>query len=173
MISLVDPGIIRNVQWHGDAHHQPGYWTALRIRDIRKRSLKQQLSPAWTTGRMTDANKAKLESYGIALNPPEGHNTARIANQVMWKRSASLVQPHARRRGGAGPVWNPLTASSASDAASICLPCHTRRYFWRASGSHYRVLPPGARCPGRGADRVCRCPPQQQATEMRPFHPLL
>ena len=88
VISLTDLGIIRNVQWQGDTLEvtvTPTYSgcpattiinldieTALRGHGIEKLVLKRQLSPAWTSGWMTDAGRAKLEGYGIAPPQPAG-----------------------------------------------------------------------------------------------------
>ncbi len=88
VISLTDLGIIRDVQWQDDTLEvtvTPTYSgcpattiinldieTALRGHGIEKLALKRQLSPAWTTDWMTDAGRAKLESYGIAPPQPAG-----------------------------------------------------------------------------------------------------
>ncbi|ASM73856.1 MULTISPECIES: 1,2-phenylacetyl-CoA epoxidase subunit PaaD [Roseobacteraceae] len=85
VISLVDLGIIRDVAWQDDTlivTVTPTYSgcpattiinldieTALREHGIDKLQLKRQLSPAWTTGWLTDKGRAKLEDYGIA--PPQ------------------------------------------------------------------------------------------------------
>ncbi len=84
VISLTDLGIIRDVKWNGDTLEvtvTPTYSgcpatriinqdieSALRAKGIEKMSLIRQLSPAWTTDWLTDAGRAKLETYGIA--PP-------------------------------------------------------------------------------------------------------
>jgi len=88
VISLTDLGIIRDVQWQDDTLEvtvTPTYSgcpattiinldieTALRGHGIEKLALKRQLSPAWTSDWMTDAGRAKLESYGIAPPQPAG-----------------------------------------------------------------------------------------------------
>ncbi len=84
VISLVDLGIIRDVQWQGETLEvtvTPTYSgcpattiinldieTALRGHGIKNLSLKRQLSPAWTTDWLSEKGRAKLEGYGIA--PP-------------------------------------------------------------------------------------------------------
>ncbi|MCK0139287.1 1,2-phenylacetyl-CoA epoxidase subunit PaaD [Aliiroseovarius sp. F47248L] len=84
VISLVDLGIIRDVQWEGDMLNvtvTPTYsgcpattiinldiQTALKNHGIEKLTLHRQLSPAWTTDWLTDKGKAALEKFGIA--PP-------------------------------------------------------------------------------------------------------
>ncbi|WP_147109670.1 1,2-phenylacetyl-CoA epoxidase subunit PaaD [Tateyamaria sp. syn59] len=88
VISLVDLGIIRNVQWLDDTLEvtvTPTYSgcpatsiinmeieTTLRAKGIQNLSLKRQIAPPWTTDWMTDTGKAKLESYGIAPPQPAG-----------------------------------------------------------------------------------------------------
>ena len=88
VISLTDLGIIRDVQWQDDTLEvtvTPTYSgcpattiinldieAALRGHGIEKLALKRQLSPAWTSDWMTDAGRAKLESYGIAPPQPAG-----------------------------------------------------------------------------------------------------
>ena len=87
-ISLIDLGIIRDVQWRGDTLEvtvTPTYSgcpattiinldieTALRAKGIENLTLKRQLSPAWTTDWLTDAGRDKLEKYGIAPPQPAG-----------------------------------------------------------------------------------------------------
>lgn len=89
VISLVDLGIIRAVEWRGERLEvtvTPTYSgcpatriinldieTALRGHGIEHIDLKRQLSPAWTTDWMTDKGKKSLEDYGIAPpNPGKG-----------------------------------------------------------------------------------------------------
>lgn len=88
VISLVDLGIIRNVDWQDDTlvvTVTPTYSgcpattiinldieTALRGHGIEKLELKRQLSPAWTTDWLTDKGAKKLEEYGIAPPQPAG-----------------------------------------------------------------------------------------------------
>lgn len=88
VISLVDLGIIRDVDWQDDTlvvTVTPTYSgcpattiinldieTALREHGIEKLELKRQLSPAWTTDWLTDKGAKKLEEYGIAPPQPAG-----------------------------------------------------------------------------------------------------
>lgn len=85
VISLVDLGIIRDVVWQGDTLEvtvTPTYSgcpatslinaeieAALRTAGIENLSLKRQIAPPWTTDWLSDAGRAKLETYGIA--PPQ------------------------------------------------------------------------------------------------------
>lgn len=87
-ISLVDLGIIRDIQWHGDICEvtvTPTYSgcpatgiinldieTELRSNGIEKLELKRQLSPPWTTDWLSEKGRAKLEEYGIAPPQPAG-----------------------------------------------------------------------------------------------------
>src|SRR5471030_2147028 len=85
VISVVDLGIVRDVQWQDDGvcvvTITPTYsgcpamqviadaiTEALRGHGISKVRLVNQLSPAWTTDWMKAAGKIKLNDYGIA--PP-------------------------------------------------------------------------------------------------------
>lgn len=88
VISLVDLGIIRAVEWAGDTLEvtvTPTYSgcpatsiinldieTALRGHGIEYLTLKRQLSPPWTTDWLTEKGRAKLEAYGIAPPQPAG-----------------------------------------------------------------------------------------------------
>lgn len=84
VISVVDLGIIRDVQWHGDTLEvtlTPTYSgcpatsvieisvdQALRDHGLQNVTLKRQIAPPWTTDWMSDKGRAKLQDYGIA--PP-------------------------------------------------------------------------------------------------------
>lgn len=84
-ISLVDLGIIRDVEWQGDTLEvtvTPTYSgcpatsvinfeieAALRGHGIEKVSLKRQIAPPWTTDWLSEQGRNKLEEYGIA--PPQ------------------------------------------------------------------------------------------------------
>ena len=86
VVSVVDLGIVRAVQWNEDeesavvtitptysgcpATDVIGYQIEehLRSRGVARLTLKVQLSPAWTTDWLTEKGKADLKAYGIA--PP-------------------------------------------------------------------------------------------------------
>lgn len=88
VISILDLGILRNVQWVNDTNEKqlkititPTYSgcpamdaIALQIRLIlaeagyKNVQIEYQLSPAWTTDWMSEKGKQKLKAYGIA--PP-------------------------------------------------------------------------------------------------------
>ncbi|SFU03356.1 1,2-phenylacetyl-CoA epoxidase subunit PaaD [Sedimentitalea nanhaiensis] len=84
VISVVDLGIVRDVQWQGDELQvavTPTYsgcpatsvismdiQTALRDRGIDQIRVKTQISPPWTTDWLSDKGRARLLEYGIA--PP-------------------------------------------------------------------------------------------------------
>lgn len=89
VISIVDLGIVRHVQWHDDTLEvtiTPTYSgcpatsvialdveTALAKRGVDKIRIAQSISPAWTTDWLSDKGKARLEEYGIAPpNPAPG-----------------------------------------------------------------------------------------------------
>jgi ring-1,2-phenylacetyl-CoA epoxidase subunit PaaD len=84
VISVVDLGIVRDVQWNGDelvVTVTPTYSgcpatqviaddirSALAARGLERVRLVTQLAPAWTTDWLSAAGRAKLSGYGIA--PP-------------------------------------------------------------------------------------------------------
>lgn len=84
VISVVDLGIVRAVEWQGDecvVTITPTYsgcpamqviaesvTDALHRHGVEQVRLVNQLSPAWTTDWMSDAGKLALKGYGIA--PP-------------------------------------------------------------------------------------------------------
>ncbi|MDV7144644.1 1,2-phenylacetyl-CoA epoxidase subunit PaaD [Tropicimonas sp. TH_r6] len=86
VISVVDLGIVRGVQWQGDTLEiavTPTYSgcpatsiismdieTALRDRGIDKITIKQQIAPAWTTDWLTKKGRAEMEKFGIAPPSP-------------------------------------------------------------------------------------------------------
>lgn len=89
VLSVLDMGIIRDVQIHTDGDSTeitvvitPTYSgcpamdvialnirMALLSRGVQKVHIKEQLSPAWTTDWMSEEGKVKLKEYGIA--PPQ------------------------------------------------------------------------------------------------------
>ena len=84
VISVVDLGIVRGVNWDKDTLEvsvTPTYSgcpatsiialdieTALLDRGIKDVRIKTQISPTWTTDWLSEKGRAKLEDYGIA--PP-------------------------------------------------------------------------------------------------------
>lgn len=84
VISVVDLGIVRNVEWRDQecvVTITPTYSgcpamqviaesieAALKSHGIAHFTMQTQLSPAWTTDWMSEAGKGKLKGYGIA--PP-------------------------------------------------------------------------------------------------------
>ena len=88
VISVVDLGIVRDVQWDGDTIEvavTPTYSgcpatsvismdieTALREHGQSKIRITTQISPPWTTDWLSDKGRAKLSEYGIAPPSPAG-----------------------------------------------------------------------------------------------------
>jgi len=86
VVSVVDLGIVRDVEWRGDelvVTVTPTYSgcpatavisfdieEALRRRGVEKVRTASQLSPAWTTDWIGEKAREKLKAYGIA--PPAG-----------------------------------------------------------------------------------------------------
>lgn len=91
VISVVDLGIIRDVQWQGDTLEvtlTPTYSgcpatsvieisvaEALREHGIQAHDIKRQIAPPWTTDWLSAKGRAKLEAYGIAPPNPAGGPT--------------------------------------------------------------------------------------------------
>ena len=88
VISVVDLGIVRAVEWRGDTLHvavTPTYSgcpataiinldieTALLAKGVEQIAFETQLSPPWTTDWLSEKGKARLENYGIAPPNPAG-----------------------------------------------------------------------------------------------------
>lgn len=88
VITLVDLGIIRGVEWHDETlviTITPTYSgcpatsiinldieTALRDKGVDNLRLTRQLSPAWTTDWLSQKGRVALEEYGIAPPQPAG-----------------------------------------------------------------------------------------------------
>lgn len=85
VISVVDLGIVRDVDWEGDTlvvAVTPTYSgcpataiialeieAALRARGVEDIRLETRIAPPWTTDWLSEKGRAKLEEFGIA--PPE------------------------------------------------------------------------------------------------------
>lgn len=88
VISLVDLGVVRAVEWHNDTLEvtlTPTYSgcpatsvieisvvDALTTHGVENLTLKRQIAPPWTTDWLSDKGRAKLEDYGIAPPNPAG-----------------------------------------------------------------------------------------------------
>ncbi len=84
VISVVDLGVVRDVNWKGDTLEvavTPTYSgcpatrvismeieTALRDHGVANVEIKTQIAPPWTTDWLSEKGRARLEAYGIA--PP-------------------------------------------------------------------------------------------------------
>lgn len=112
VISVVDLGIIRHVEWveYGDMDAleitiTPTYSgcpateiiaesirAALRDRGLPNVTLKQQLSPPWTTDWLTESGRIKLKDYGIA--PPQCGASEHIVDiSQILKKAAEVDVP--------------------------------------------------------------------------------
>lgn len=88
VISVVDLGIVRDVQWNGDALEiavTPTYSgcpatsvismdieTALNDHGVKQVRIQSRISPPWTTDWLSEKGRAKLIEYGIAPPQPAG-----------------------------------------------------------------------------------------------------
>jgi len=107
VISVVDLGIVREVNWHDDelvVKITPTYSgcpatsviahdieQALRERGIESLRLETQLSPPWTTDWLTEAGRAKLRNYGIT---PPGRKAADGVVPIRFQRQEPVECPH-------------------------------------------------------------------------------
>ncbi len=115
VISVVDLGIVRVVAWSENAETSellvtitPTYSgcpateiiadsirEALANHGVQRVSLKQQLSPAWTSDWLSEIGRKKLFDYGIA--PPAGPANEYVidASQILRQKAAPKVScPH-------------------------------------------------------------------------------
>lgn len=104
VISVVDLGIVRSVDWEGDecvvtitptysgcpamSVIQESIEQALKSHGMRRSRVRNQLSPAWTTDWMSESGKAKLKGYGIA---PPAQQVIDISGLVRTKSSVLKV----------------------------------------------------------------------------------
>jgi ring-1,2-phenylacetyl-CoA epoxidase subunit PaaD len=138
VISVVDLGIVRDVEWDGDecvVTITPTYSGCpamqviaesvtgeLKKRGIDKVRLVSRLSPAWTTDWMSDAGKAALKGYGIA--PPAQQAIDISGLRAGVSRRAALEPEVACPRCGSGHTQ--LTSqfgSTPCKALYKCLDC--------------------------------------------------
>ena len=106
VISIVDLGIIRGLQWLGTELQvtvSPTYTgcpatnviaksitDALRAKGIAQVTIKTQIAPPWTTAWMTASGRAALERYGIA--PPEASGVPARCPQCQSKSTQKISQ---------------------------------------------------------------------------------
>jgi ring-1,2-phenylacetyl-CoA epoxidase subunit PaaD len=110
VISIVDLGIVRGVEWRGDelvVTVTPTYSgcpaTEMIMADIgralvsvgfAKHRLEIRLSPAWTTDWITPGARERLARYGIA---PPGANAVPMAHKIdataLFRRDPRLAVP--------------------------------------------------------------------------------
>jgi ring-1,2-phenylacetyl-CoA epoxidase subunit PaaD len=108
VLSLMDLGVIREVEWDGDTlvvTVTPTYTgcpataiinldieTKLRSCGIEKLRLEQKLSPPWTTDWLSQEGREKLRQYGIAP-PVEDAETESLAGRLsrLGKRGGLVV----------------------------------------------------------------------------------
>lgn len=106
VISLVDLGVIRAIDWRGEALEvavTPTYTgcpatavidlmiaEALRADGFAQVRLRRRLAPAWTTAWISEKGRAALRAYGIA--PPE-EGTAACAGLLAATPRVGIRQP--------------------------------------------------------------------------------
>lgn len=142
VVSVVDLGIVRDVNWVDDCLEvtvTPTYSgcpatgviamdieTALRDHGIETLKITNKLSPAWTSDWMSDEGREKLRAYGIA--PPEGKASACGAGGATIKNNAfapnkpvALACPRCRSTDTKCVSWFGSTACKASYQCNDCL----------------------------------------------------
>lgn len=133
VLSIIDLGIVRDVQLKEEGKVEvtitPTYSGCpamdvinMQIRmqllshGLQQVTIKQVLSPAWTTDWMTEAGKQKLLAYGIA--PP--HHTQQVCNTMLFAEEA-VQCPHCQS-------WHTRRisefGSTACKALYQCNSCH-------------------------------------------------
>lgn len=91
-ISVVDLGVVRDVDWDGSVLRiavTPTYSgcpatrviaqdieTALTARGLREVQIETRIAPPWTTDWISETGRAKLTAFGIAPPSPSGGPTA-------------------------------------------------------------------------------------------------
>lgn len=131
VLSVLDLGIVRDVQVEGDKINitiTPTYSGCpamdviamdIRLKLIEKGcrnvSIKQQLSPAWTTDWMTEEGAQKLKAFGIAPPNPK----QKFCSSEMFKEEA-VECPHC---GSYHTALLSQFSSTACKAMYRCLDC--------------------------------------------------
>jgi ring-1,2-phenylacetyl-CoA epoxidase subunit PaaD len=138
VISVVDLGIVRGVEWNGDecvVTITPTYsgcpamqvisesvTEALHARGIDKVRLVSRLSPAWTTDWMSDAGKAALKGYGIAPPVQQAIDISRLHSPVS-RRAAIEPQVPCPHCGSNHTQLTSQFGSTPCKALYKCLDC--------------------------------------------------
>ncbi len=139
VISVVDLGIVRAVEWQGDecvVTITPTYsgcpamqviaesvTEALHSHGVPNVRLVNQLSPAWTTDWMSDAGKAALKGYGIA---PPAQQVIDISGLHAGVKRGALAPKLAVACPNCGSTHTELTSqfgSTPCKALYKCLDC--------------------------------------------------
>ena len=138
VISLVDLGIVRGVEWRGEGddatlvvHITPTYSgcpatqviagdvrDALTARGVRQVVVETTLSPAWTTDWLSDAGRERLREYGIA--PPGAREEVLV---TLTRRGAPMAAIACPRCGSARTRLVSEFGSTPCKAHYACLAC--------------------------------------------------
>ena len=138
VISIVDLGIVRDVEWLAGecvVTITPTYsgcpamaviaesvMAALHSRGIEQVRLVNQLSPAWTTDWMSEAGKIKLKGYGIA---PPAHQVIDISglSAGVKRRAAPALRVACPNCGSHNTVVTSQFGSTPCKALYKCVDC--------------------------------------------------
>ncbi len=135
VISVVDLGIIRGVEWKEDellVTVTPTYSgcpatrvismdieTALRDKGIEKIAIETRLSPAWTTDWLSEDGKEKLREYGIA--PPVGATKCGTTGEDNTGKPKEVACPRCKSTHTKTVSWFGSTPCKASYQCENCL----------------------------------------------------
>ncbi len=130
-ISVVDLGIVRDVQWNGEECVvtitptysgcpamlviEQGIAASLKNHGVERSRIKTQLSPAWTSDWMSEAGKVKLKNYGIAPPAQQVIDISRITR----KQPDTLKVPCPR----CGSIHTHCTSQFGSTACKALYRC--------------------------------------------------
>jgi ring-1,2-phenylacetyl-CoA epoxidase subunit PaaD len=108
VVSVVDLGIVRDIQWNDDALTvaiTPTYSgcpatsvialeieNALRRHGLDSVRMERRISPPWTTDWITETGREKLKGFGIA--PPVGEAGSLPGLSRLGRKAAVVACPH-------------------------------------------------------------------------------
>ncbi|MGZ8379252.1 MAG: 1,2-phenylacetyl-CoA epoxidase subunit PaaD [Gemmatirosa sp.] len=140
VISVVELGIVRDVEFDGDAVTvviTPTYsgcpamheierdvLAALHARGWRGARIRTVHAPAWTTDWMTDAAREKLRAYGIAPPGAGGGRAAAEGLVTLRRRGAAPAAVPCPFCGSGDTALRSAFGSTACKALHFCNACH-------------------------------------------------
>ena len=139
VISVIDLGIVRDVEWQDDTlvvAVTPTYSGCpavavinfeieqhLRAKGIDNLRIDRRLSPTWTTDWLTDEGREKLKDYGIAPPIPGTATPDRVAQRVARLEGRSALDVECPRCGSRHTERVSQFGSTPCKASWRCLDC--------------------------------------------------